>query len=73
MRTADAEKFYGTRYKIAQVLGITRQAVYAWSDLVPADKAIQLAIDSGGALEIKPQLYKKRTKELQKARKDGQA
>lgn len=43
MKKADAVKHYGNQNRLAKALGITRQAVDDWSDLVPIKQAIKLA------------------------------
>ncbi len=62
MRKADAVKFYGTAYKLAAALGVSRQAVYTWGDLVPISRAYDIERLSQGALKVKPRLYAKTKK-----------
>ena len=45
MRLEEAMAYYGSKYRIAQVLGITRQALTAWGENVPPERAKVLAKD----------------------------
>ncbi len=42
MKTEEAVKRHGSKYRIAQLLGITRQAVGQWGETVPDAQAIKL-------------------------------
>jgi len=42
MKTEEAVKRYGSKYRLAQLLGITRQAVGQWGDDVPELQALKL-------------------------------
>ena len=42
MKTEEAVKRFGSKYRIAQILGITRQAVGQWGDNVPELQALKL-------------------------------
>lgn len=42
MKTEEAVKRYGSKYRLAQLLGITRQAVGQWGEEVPAHRAAQI-------------------------------
>lgn len=57
MFTSDAMKVFGSAAEIATVLGISRQAVSQWADLVPPLSAARLAKASDGKLEFDPDLY----------------
>jgi hypothetical protein len=51
---------YGTRAAIAEAIGYTRQAIYAWErrgNLVPELCAIRLSRASGGKLAYDPAMY----------------
>lgn len=50
MRTADAVKHFGSAVKLAEALGITRQAVSFWGKDVPKLRAYQLQLLTGGVL-----------------------
>ena len=41
MKTEEAVKRYGSKYRIAQLLGITRQAVGQWGEDVPELQALK--------------------------------
>jgi hypothetical protein len=60
MYISTALDFYGTRAAVAEAIGYTRQAIYAWErrgDLVPELCAIRLSRASGGKLIYDPALY----------------
>jgi transcriptional regulator with XRE-family HTH domain len=57
MFTSDAFQFFGSPQAVAEQLGITRQAVAQWEDIVPPASAIQLSRLSRGKLKIDPDLY----------------
>jgi len=42
MKTEEAVKRFGSKYRLAQILGITRQAVGQWGDNVPELQALKL-------------------------------
>jgi len=42
MKTEEAVKRHGSKYRIAQLLGITRQAVGQWGDTVPETQQAKL-------------------------------
>jgi len=52
MKTADAVKFFGTKRKIADLLGLTQGAISLWGDVVPLDRAVILVKHSFGNLHI---------------------
>jgi transcriptional repressor of cell division inhibition gene dicB len=62
MRKADAIKHYTTEQGVANALGITRQAVSKWPDVIPPQRAIELEMISKGALRVMPKLYAKAKK-----------
>ena len=43
---------------IAEVLGVTKQAVSMWPDVVPQGMAYKLQVLTGGQLQVDPSLYK---------------
>ena len=60
MKTLDAVKFYGSRQKLADILGISRQAVYAWGTYVARGAAYRLQVMTGGKLVVDETKYKRR-------------
>lgn len=60
MKTLDAVKFYGSRQKLADILGISRQAVYAWGAYVARGAAYRLQVMTGGRLVVDETKYKRR-------------
>lgn len=50
MNTQDAVAFFGTKTKIAKLLGISKQAVSRWKDRVPLRQALLLEQASYGKL-----------------------
>ena len=51
MKKQDAIRFYGSVQKLAQALGIERQAIYQWKDEVPRLRAFELERITGGRLK----------------------
>ena len=51
MNTTDAVAFFGTKTKIAQLLGISKQAVSRWKNRVPLRQALLLEQASYGKLK----------------------
>lgn len=51
MKLCDAAEWAGSRYKLAKLLNLTPQAVYAWGDEVPELYAYRLERLSGGRLK----------------------
>jgi DNA-binding transcriptional regulator YdaS (Cro superfamily) len=60
MKTLDAVKFYGSRQAVADTLGISRQAVYAWGTYVARGAAYRLQVMTGGKLVVDEAKYKRR-------------
>jgi hypothetical protein len=60
MLKKDVLTFYGSQAKVAEVLGITRQAVSLWSEVVPKSAATDLQLLTGGQLKMDRSLYGKR-------------
>ncbi len=50
MLTAQAIQYFGTRYALAQALGISPATVYQWKERVPTERQIQLERLTKGAL-----------------------
>ena len=51
MTTQDAIYFFGSVRLLAQALGITTQAVYAWGDVPPMAVQYALQVKTGGVLK----------------------
>lgn len=56
MKTADAIAFFGSRYRIAMLLGVRPPAVYRWKEFVPPLRQLQLERISRGELTADPAL-----------------
>jgi hypothetical protein len=50
MRTSDVVKFFGSKTRIAFLLGMSKQAVSDWGETVPRGRAFELHVLSEGAL-----------------------
>ena len=57
MKTKHAIEHWGNRKRVAEALGLTRQAVYAWGEIVPLEAALALEVRSEGQLKVNPKLY----------------
>lgn len=57
MLTTDAIAYYGSRSKVAEVLGVSERAVYQWKEMVPPLSAAKLAKRSKGRLKFDPDMY----------------
>ena len=62
MKTLDAVQHFGSRRAIADVLGISRQAVYAWGQYVARGAAYRLQVMTAGKLVVDEAKYKRRKK-----------
>lgn len=51
MLTKDAIAFFGTQAKLARALGITRQSLKSWGDVVPLARQYQLERLTDGRLK----------------------
>ena len=60
MLTNDAIQLYGTKAALAAALGIRKQAVQTWGELVPALRAAQLERLTCGRLKFDIGKYKDR-------------
>ena len=60
MKTLDAVQHFGSRQAVADTLGISRQAVYAWGQYVARGAAYRLQVMTGGRLVVDETKYKKR-------------
>jgi transcriptional repressor of cell division inhibition gene dicB len=59
MLKADVISHFGSRGKVARALGISRQAVQAWREVVPLGRAYQVQELTKGRLKLKRYLYGK--------------
>lgn len=57
MRKQTAVAHYGSQEKVALALGIRRQAVQAWPEVVPLGRAYQLQVLTRGRLRVDATLY----------------
>jgi len=62
MKTADALALYESTLEIGRVLGISRQAVDQWGEVVPEGSAYKLQVITGGRLQVDPSCYQKKAK-----------
>lgn len=62
MRTKDAIEHFGTAAALARALGISRQSVHDWGDIVPEGRAYQIEVLTVGALKApRPEIQEART------------
>jgi hypothetical protein len=62
MKTLDAVQHFGSRQAVADILGISRQAVYAWGQYVARGAAYRLQVMTGGKLVVDETKYKRKKK-----------
>jgi hypothetical protein len=62
MRTEDAVSFFGTKKRIADLLGILPTAVSQWGDTIPMISAMRLEELSYGNLKVDRSRYDERGK-----------
>ena len=60
MKTLDAVQYFGSRQAVADTLGISRQAVYAWGQYVARGAAYRLQVMTGGRLVVDETKYKRK-------------
>ena len=60
MKTLDAVQHFGSRQAVADTLGISRQAVYAWGQYVARGAAYRLQVMTGGRLVVDETKYKRK-------------
>ena len=58
MKTKDAVKHFGGYQAVADIVGISRQAVYQWNNIVPITHAWTLRVKSNYKLALKATDYK---------------
>lgn len=63
MLKTDAVAHFGSEEKLAIAIGLTRQAVNAWPDIVPQGNAYKLQVITGGQLQVRTELYAKPQKQ----------
>jgi hypothetical protein len=51
MKTEDVVKYFGTKVAVAKALGIKKQAISQWGELVPIGRAYQLHVITKGKLK----------------------
>jgi len=56
MKTSDAIAFFGSRYRIAIILGVRPPSVNKWGEIVPPLRQLQLERASRGELVADPAL-----------------
>jgi len=54
MKTAEAIEHFGSRQKLADALGVSREATYVWGDTVPLLRQYQLQVITAGRLVASP-------------------
>lgn len=52
MTTFEAMRFFGGATKLAEVLGLTRDAVYKWGQYPPNETQYKIMVLSGGRLAV---------------------
>ena len=60
MKTLDAVQHFGSRQAVADTLGISRQAVYAWGQYVARGAAYRLQVMTGDKLVVDETKYKRK-------------
>jgi len=54
MKKEDAIKHFGSQSKLAQALGINKQAVHQWPEIVPIGRQYQIEVITNGELKAEP-------------------
>lgn len=57
MRKQTVIEHFGTAAAVAEALGISRQAVSEWGEVVPKGAAYQLQVITAGRLAVDPTCY----------------
>lgn len=52
-------KHFGSRVKTALAVGVTKQAVSGWGQVIPEGMAYKIQVLTGGKLRVNPALYDK--------------
>lgn len=58
--------FFGTKRAIAGALGISKQAISAWPEIIPKGAALELEKITNGALKCDLSVYKKRPRKYKR-------
>jgi hypothetical protein len=53
MLTKSVIKHFGSRAKVAQALGYSRQAIYRWGDTVPLPAQYRIQVATAGRFKVK--------------------
>ena len=60
MKKSDVVKFFGgTEPAAAAALGVTKQAVHSWGDIVPEGIAYKVQVLTNDQLRVDPKVYQK--------------
>jgi hypothetical protein len=59
MLKRDVLNFYGTLEAVGKVVGISKQGVWMWPEVIPQGHAWKLQSLTGGRLKVIPSLYKR--------------
>jgi hypothetical protein len=59
MKKSDVIAHFGGEVKTAAALGLTRQAVYQWTDPIPERLAYKIQVMTAGVLRVDPSVYAK--------------
>ena len=73
MNTAAAIDFFGSKYAIAQALGIKRQALSRWGDSVPLKWALVLERITDGELRVTNDFLEQQLGKTARSSEPGQA
>ena len=68
MKTKHVLQHFGSASKVATALGISRQAVSQWGEIVPLEAAIAISVVTKGELMPNPRLYPMWTRALKETR-----
>lgn len=58
MKTEQAHKHYGSNQAIANVVGVTKQAVQLWKEYPPPEPQMRIHKNTGGKLKAEPAVLK---------------
>lgn len=58
MKKQDAIEHFGGESRIAEILGVSRQAVNQWPEIVPEGQAYKLQVITDGKLRADPKCYR---------------
>jgi DNA-binding XRE family transcriptional regulator len=60
MRTDHIIDHFGSRAKVAEAIGYSRQAIYRWERYVPEAAAYRIEAATKGLFKVDPRLYRRR-------------